>query len=60
VFDVLEQDIDRVQAMRKFVGSDFPLMADANMRWTVDQAVKAATALASCGLYWYNRFLQPI
>ena len=50
--DVLEQDIDRVQAMRKFVGSDFPLMADANMRWTVEQAVKAATALASCGLYW--------
>ena len=47
--DVLEHDIDRVQAMRKFVGLDFPLMADANMRWTVDQAVKAATALASCG-----------
>ena len=57
--DVLEQDIDRVQAMRKFVGSDFPLMADANMRWTVDQAVKAAPALASCGLYWLEEPVIP-
>lgn len=57
--DVLEQDIDRVQAMRNFVGPDFPLMADANMRWTVDQAVKAATALASCGLYWLEEPVIP-
>ena len=57
--DVLEQDVDRVQAMRKFAGSDFPLMADANMRWTVDQAVKAATALASCGLYWLEEPVIP-
>ena len=43
--DVLEQDIDRVQAMRKFVGSDFPLMADANMRWTVGQAVEGGDCI---------------
>ena len=57
--DVLEQDIDRVQAMRKFVGPDFPLMADANMRWTVDQAVQAATALASYRLYWLEEPVIP-
>ena len=57
--DLLEQDIDRVLAMRKFVGSDFPLMADANMRWTVDQAVKAATALAPFGLYWLEEPVIP-
>jgi L-alanine-DL-glutamate epimerase-like enolase superfamily enzyme len=57
--DVLEQDIDRVQAVRKFVGSDFPLMVDANMRWTVDQAIGAATALRSCGLYWLEEPVIP-
>ena len=57
--DLLEQDIDRVLAMRKFVGSDFPLMADANMRWTVDQALKAAAALAPCGLYWLEEPVIP-
>ena len=57
--DELEQDIERVQAMRDFVGSGFPLMADANMRWTVDQAIKAATALASYSLYWLEEPVIP-
>mgnify|MGYP003325737338 FL=1 len=57
--DELGQDIERVQAMRKFVGSDFPLMADANMRWPVDQAIKAASALASCSLYWLEEPVIP-
>ena len=57
--DELEQDIERVQAMRDFVGSEFPLMADANMRWTVEQAIKAATVLASCSLYWLEEPVIP-
>jgi len=32
--------------MREHVGPDFPLMVDANMRWTADQAIRAARALA--------------
>ena len=28
-----------MRAMRKHLGDDFPLMADANMRWTVDQSI---------------------
>ena len=32
------------EAMRAHLGDDFPLMADANMRWTVDQSVRAARA----------------
>ena len=57
--DELEQDIERVQAMRNFVGTGFPLMVDANMRWTVDQAIKAATALASYSLYWLEEPVIP-
>ena len=32
--------------MRAHLGRGFPLMADANMRWSVDEAIRAARALA--------------
>ncbi len=41
----LSEDVARVRAMRKHLGADFPLMVDANMRWTVDEAIRAARAL---------------
>src|SRR3954467_776732 len=34
----LFQDVERVEAMRAHLGAGFPLMADANMKWTVDGA----------------------
>jgi len=55
----LSEDIERVRAMREFLGPDFPLMADANMRWGVDQAVSAANALSQFGLYWLEEPLVP-
>ncbi len=30
----LSEDVERVRAMRAHLGADFPLMVDANMRWT--------------------------
>src|SRR5437867_8851577 len=44
----LREDIERVRAMRAHLGGEFPLMADANMRWSVDDAIRAARALAEC------------
>ena len=41
------EDVERVQAMREHLGDGFPLMADANMKWTVDEAIRAARALAT-------------
>ena len=41
----LSEDVERVRAMRAHLGADFPLMADANMRWSVDEAIRAARAL---------------
>ena len=43
--DRLSEDVARVAAMRDKLGDDFPLLADANMRWSVDQAIRAARAL---------------
>jgi hypothetical protein len=40
----LASDVARVQAMRKYLGDGFPLMADANMKWTVEEAIRAARA----------------
>ncbi|MEP7208234.1 MAG: mandelate racemase/muconate lactonizing enzyme family protein [Casimicrobiaceae bacterium] len=53
------EDVARVQAMRRHLGEDFPLMVDANMRWTVDQAVQAARALAACNLVWIEEPTIP-
>ena len=34
-----------MRAMREHLGDGFPLMVDANMKWSVDQAIRAARAL---------------
>jgi len=55
----LSEDVERVQAMRAHLGADFPLMADANMRWSVDQAIRAARALAPAQLTWLEEPTIP-
>ena len=55
----LAQDVKRVEAMRKHLGDGFPLMADANMRWTVDQSIRAARALADYELVWLEEPTIP-
>jgi len=37
----LASDVKRVQAMRIHLGDGFPLMVDANMKWTVEEAIRA-------------------
>ena len=55
----LASDVARVQAMRKHLGDGFPLMADANMKWTVEEAIRAARALQSCDLTWLEEPIIP-
>jgi L-alanine-DL-glutamate epimerase-like enolase superfamily enzyme len=50
--DDLAEDVERVRAMRDLLGPGFPLMVDANMRWSVEQAIRAARALAPYDLTW--------
>ncbi|HEX6144268.1 MAG TPA: mandelate racemase/muconate lactonizing enzyme family protein, partial [Geminicoccaceae bacterium] len=56
---VLAEDVDRVAAMRDLLGPGFPLMADANMRWRIDQAIAAARALQPSGLVWLEEPTIP-
>lgn len=55
----LRQDVERVAAMRAHLGDDFPLMADANMRWTADEAIRAARAFQPYGLVWLEEPTIP-
>ena len=57
--DRLSEDVDRVRAMREHLGADFPLLADANMRWRVDEAVRAARSLSEFGLVWLEEPTIP-
>jgi L-alanine-DL-glutamate epimerase-like enolase superfamily enzyme len=55
----LSDDVARVAAMRAHLGPDLPLMVDANMRWSVDQAIAAARALRAHALVWIEEPTIP-
>ena len=57
--DRLAEDVERVGAMRDLLGGGFPLMADANMRWSADEALRAALALADARLVWLEEPMAP-
>ena len=55
----LSEDLERVAAMRDHLGPDFALMADANMRWRVDEAIRAARALTRYNPVWLEEPTIP-
>jgi L-alanine-DL-glutamate epimerase-like enolase superfamily enzyme len=52
-------DVERVASMRRHLGERFPLMLDANMRWTADLAVRAARAFAEHDPVWLEEPVVP-
>jgi L-alanine-DL-glutamate epimerase-like enolase superfamily enzyme len=57
--DRLSEDVARVKAMRNHLGDGFPLMADANMKWSVDDAIRAARAFQPFDLTWLEEPTVP-
>ena len=55
----LAEDVDRVRTMRAHLGDGFPLMVDANMKWTADEAIRAARAFAPFDLTWLEEPVPP-
>jgi L-alanine-DL-glutamate epimerase-like enolase superfamily enzyme len=55
----LFEDVERVKAMRGHLGEGFPLMVDANMKWSVDGAIRAARALQPFDLTWLEEPTIP-
>jgi L-alanine-DL-glutamate epimerase-like enolase superfamily enzyme len=55
----LRDDVDPVRAMRAHLGPDFPMMVDANMGWSVDEAIRAARALREFDPVWLEEPTVP-
>ena len=55
----LAEDVKRVSAMRKLLGPDIPLMVDANMKWSVDEAIKASHAFEEFDIFWLEEPTIP-
>jgi L-alanine-DL-glutamate epimerase-like enolase superfamily enzyme len=55
----LAEDVEKVRAMRGFLGEGFPLMVDANMKWSVDEAIRAARAFQPYDLTWLEEPTIP-
>ncbi len=57
--DAMSEDLERARGMRKHLGDDFPLMTDANMKWTADEAIKRARVLQDVNLVWLEEPIIP-
>ena len=54
----LSIDIERVAAVRKLLGDDFPLMVDANQQWDRQKATRACRAFEGFDLTWIEEPLD--
>ena len=57
--DMLAEDVEKLAAMRAHLGDGFPIMLDANMKYTADQAVRAARAFAPYDPVWFEEPVTP-
>ncbi len=57
--DILREDVEKMAAMRDAFGPDMPLMADANMKYSVDGAIRAARAFREFDLVWFEEPIPP-
>jgi L-alanine-DL-glutamate epimerase-like enolase superfamily enzyme len=55
----LAEDVTKLRAMREHFGDAFPLMIDANMKWTVSEAIRAARAFAPYDPLWLEEPCIP-
>ena len=55
----LREDIERAKAVRDLVGPDIVLMVDANMRWDVPTAIRAARQLREYDIFWLEEPIIP-
>lgn len=55
----LEDDIERIAAVRDLIGPDVAFMVDANYAMSVDQAIAAARAFAPYDITWFEEPVIP-
>ena len=57
--DNISEDTERIAAVREYVGPNIKLMVDVNMKWTVDQALRACKEFAPFNLTWIEEPTIP-
>ena len=55
----LSEDVAKVRAMREMLGDGFPLMLDANMCWSADEAIRASHRFADYDVLWLEEPVPP-
>ena len=55
----LSEDVEKLAAMRRHFGAGFPIMVDANMKWTVAEAIRAARAFVPYNPVWLEEPIIP-
>lgn len=55
----LQEDIDRIAAVRELIGPDITFMVDANYSMSVEKAIKAAKAFEQYNILWFEEPTIP-
>ena len=55
----LQEDLDRIKAVREFVGPDVTFMVDANYSMTVEKAIKAIEGFKQYDITWFEEPIIP-
>lgn len=55
----LAEDVERVKAVREFIGDDITFMVDANYSMSLEKAIEAANAFKAFGIMWFEEPTLP-
>lgn len=55
----LEEDLERIKAVREYVGPDVTFMVDANYSMTVEKAIKAIEGFKQYNITWFEEPIIP-
>lgn len=55
----LQEDIDRIKAVRELIGPERTFMVDANYSMSVEKAIEAAKAFEPYDIYWFEEPTLP-
>ncbi|TXE07222.1 mandelate racemase/muconate lactonizing enzyme family protein [Seonamhaeicola algicola] len=57
--DNLEEDLERIKAVREFIGPDVTFMVDANYSMDVEKAIKAIEGFKQYNITWFEEPIIP-
>ncbi len=55
----LDEDIERIKAVREYIGSDITFMVDANYSMTVEKAIEAIKKFRKYDITWFEEPIIP-